>query len=194
MITVPQIADFIRHGISGESVTSSIRVPVADLRAILTALDDHARLQHVADTMQAVSEALRTRYASDSQAAYFMRQIDSALAAVPREPTEIEAENARQGLPPGTSLATLISHHRASAGLAATFDALATVLPEVVSTPSELDRLPVGSVVRDHQTLVLERYDGGWRNGWNAESKNPSTLMYPVTVLYRPDSERGVSQ
>lgn len=50
------------------------------------------RLRHVADTMRVVSEALRTRYASDSQAAYFMRQINEALAALPEPQGEPEWE------------------------------------------------------------------------------------------------------
>ena len=38
-------------------------------------------LRHVVETMKAVSTALRTRYSDNSDAAYFMRQIDAALAA-----------------------------------------------------------------------------------------------------------------
>jgi hypothetical protein len=50
--------------------------------------DELARLRHVAETMRAVSDALRTRYADDSQAGYFMREINAALDAVPEPQSE----------------------------------------------------------------------------------------------------------
>lgn len=81
--------DYARRGRAEDS--SGMVAAAIDLADIAYA--ELERLRHVADTMSAVSEALRTRYASDSQAAYFMRQIDAALEAVPEphdEPSDAQ--------------------------------------------------------------------------------------------------------
>lgn len=81
--------DYARRGRGEDS--SGLMMAAMELATI--ASDELGRLRHVADTMSAVSEALRTRYASDSQAAYFMRQIDAALEAVPEpqgEPSDAQ--------------------------------------------------------------------------------------------------------
>ena len=85
--------DYARRGRPEDS--SGLVAGAIDLADIAYA--ELERLRHVADTMSAVSEALRTRYASDSQAAYFMRQIDAALEAVPEpqgEPSDAQVEAA----------------------------------------------------------------------------------------------------
>jgi len=71
--------DYSRRGRAEDS--SGLVAAAIDLADIAYA--ELERLRHVADTMRAVAEALRTRYASDSQAAYFMREIDAALEAAP---------------------------------------------------------------------------------------------------------------
>ncbi|MDY0984611.1 hypothetical protein SOM10_11965 [Microbacterium sp. CFBP9023] len=89
--------DYARRGRPEDS--SGLVAAAIDLADIAYA--ELERLRHVADTMSAVSEALRTRYASDSQAAYFMRQIDAALEAVtdPQgEPSEAEVQAAAHAL------------------------------------------------------------------------------------------------
>lgn len=58
-----------------------------------------------------------------------------------------------------------------------------------VTTPEELDTLPIGSVIRDDQTLVLERYTSGWRNGWRDPVQNVAHLAYPVRILFTPEEE-----
>lgn len=81
--------DYARRGRPEDS--SGLVAAAIDLADIAYA--ELERLRHVADTMSAVSEALRTRYASDSQAAYFMRQIDAALEAIPEpqgEPSDAD--------------------------------------------------------------------------------------------------------
>lgn len=83
--------DYARRGKSEDS--SGLIAAAIDLAEIAYA--ELERLRHVADTMRAVSEALRTRYASDSQAAYFMRQIDEALAALPEPQAEPSSEHDR---------------------------------------------------------------------------------------------------
>lgn len=80
--------DYARRGKAEDS--SGLIAAAMDLADIAYA--ELERLRHVAETMSAVSEALRTRYASDSQAAYFMRQIDEALEAMPDpqgEPSDV---------------------------------------------------------------------------------------------------------
>lgn len=72
--------DYARRGRAEDS--SGLMSAAMDLAEIAYA--ELERLRHVADTMSAVSEPLRTRYASDSQAAYFMRQIDEAALPAPQ--------------------------------------------------------------------------------------------------------------
>jgi hypothetical protein len=85
--------DYARRGKPEDS--SGLVAAAMDLAEIAYA--ELERLRHVADTMSAVSTALRTRYASDSQAAYFMRQINAALEAVPEpqgEPSDAQVLSA----------------------------------------------------------------------------------------------------
>lgn len=85
--------DYARRGKAEDS--SGLIAAAIDLADVAYA--ELERLRHVADTTRAVSEALRTRYASDSQAAYFMRQIDAALEAVAEpqgEPSEAQVDAA----------------------------------------------------------------------------------------------------
>lgn len=58
-------------------------------------------------------------------------------------------------------------------------------------TPEELEGLPIGSVIRDGQTLVLERYTSGWRNGWRDPVQDVAHLAYPVRILFVPEKEQS---
>jgi len=89
--------DYARRGRAEDS--AGLAAAAIDLANIAYA--ELERLRHVADTMRAVSEALRTRYASDSQAAYFMREIDAALEALPEpqgEPSDAQVRAAAESL------------------------------------------------------------------------------------------------
>lgn len=57
-----------------------------------------------------------------------------------------------------------------------------------ITTPAELDALPVGSVGRGCEGQTYTRYHAGWFGAGRLHPLDVSRdVSYPVTVLFRPD-------